>query len=87
LAKRSFDLQPIGYVARFLNIVEIAVGTAMHFKYLGYVAIIVAVLLDLYAGNPAGDATLRVIIDWLALFFAVAGLGGLAVGPVSSLRR
>lgn len=56
-------------------------------KYFGYVAIIVAVLLDLYAGNPAGDATLRVLIDWAALFFAVAGLGGLALGPVSSLRR
>ena len=59
----------------------------MHFKYLGYVAIIFAVLLDLYAGNPAGDATIRVIFDWAALVFAVAGLGGLAVGPVSSLRR
>ncbi|MDX2145144.1 MAG: hypothetical protein SFV19_17445 [Rhodospirillaceae bacterium] len=58
-----------------------------HFKYFGYVAIIFAVLLDLYAGNPDGDATLRVAIDWIALFFAVAGLGGLAVGPVSSLRR
>jgi hypothetical protein len=56
-------------------------------KYLGYIAIIVAVLLDLYAGNPAGDATFRVLIDWVALFFAVAGLGGLALGPVSTLRR
>ncbi|MBL8645122.1 MAG: hypothetical protein JNK21_14410 [Rhodospirillaceae bacterium] len=56
-------------------------------KYLGYIAIIFAVLLDLYAGNPDGDAHFRVLIDWLALFFAVAGLGGLAAGPVSSLRR
>ncbi len=56
-------------------------------KYFGYVAIIVAVLLDLYAGNPAGDATIRMLIDWLALFFAVAGLGGLAVGPLNTYRR
>jgi hypothetical protein len=56
-------------------------------KYFGYIAIIFAVLLDLYAGNPAGDATLRVVIDWAALLFAVAGLGGLAAGPLSSLRR
>jgi hypothetical protein len=56
-------------------------------KYLGYIAIIVAVLLDLYAGNPNGDATIRVMIDWTALFLAVAGLGSLAAGPVSSLRR
>jgi hypothetical protein len=70
------------------SIVTTAVGTAMHnAKYFGYIAIIFAVLLDLYAGNPAGDATYRVIIDWAALLFAVAGLGGLALGPMSSLRR
>lgn len=69
-------------------LVETAVGTAMHnVKYLGYLAIIVAVLLDLYAGNPDGDATLRVVIDWAALLFAVAGLGGIALGPSASLRR
>ena len=56
-------------------------------KYFGYVAIIFAVLLDLYAGNPDGDATLRVVFDWAAMLFAVAGLGGLAVGPVSTFRR
>lgn len=58
-----------------------------HAKYFGYIAIIFAVLLDLYAGNPDGDATVRVLIDWVAMLFAVAGLGGLALGPVSQMRR
>jgi hypothetical protein len=72
----------------FHPLVEIAVGTAMtNVKYFGYLAIIFAVLLDLYAGNPEGDASLRMLIDWAALFFAVAGLGGLALGPSASLRR
>ena len=65
-----------------------AVGTAMqNAKYFGYLAIVFAVLLDLYAGNPAGDATVRILIDWAAMLFAVAGLGGLALGPINSIRR
>ncbi|MCB2108012.1 MAG: hypothetical protein KDE14_09945 [Rhodobacteraceae bacterium] len=59
----------------------------MPLKYFGYVAIIFAVLLDLYAGKPEGDATWRVMLDLAALFFAVAGLGGLAAGPANLIRR
>lgn len=56
-------------------------------KYFGYLAITLAVLLDLYAGRPGGDATWRVLIDAAALLFGVAGLGTLAAGPVRQLRR
>ncbi|MBL8630806.1 MAG: hypothetical protein JNM81_14325 [Rhodospirillaceae bacterium] len=56
-------------------------------KYLGYTAIVAAVLLDLYAGNPNGDAAFRMMMDWLALFLGVVGLGGLAAGPVGAWRR
>lgn len=58
-----------------------------HLKYLGYLALTVAVLLDLYAANPAGDALWRVNLDIGALLLAVAGLGGLAAGPMAGIRR
>jgi hypothetical protein len=57
------------------------------FKYLGCMAITVAVLLDLYAGKPDGDANIRVMLDLGALFLAVAGLAGIAAGPSSQFRR
>lgn len=58
-----------------------------HMKYLGYLALTVAVLLDLYAGNPADDAHVRITLDMIALVVAVAGLGSLAAGPMAGIRR
>jgi len=55
-------------------------------KYLAYLAIICAVLLDLYSAKPETSATTRLALDAVALLFAAAGLGGLAMGP-SRLRR
>ncbi len=56
-------------------------------KYLGYSAIVLAVLLNLYAGNPNSDLAFKGFIEWIAVAFAVLGLGGLAAGPVSAWRR
>lgn len=56
-------------------------------KYFGCLAITVAVLLDLYAGKPDGDAGLRIVLDLGALFLAVTGLAGIAAGPASQYRR
>ncbi len=50
-------------------------------KYLAYVAIICAVLLDLYSAKPGTSADMRLMLDAAALLFAVAGLGGLARRP------
>lgn len=49
-----------------------------HFKYLAYLAIICAVLLNLYSAKPDASATTRLGLDAVALIFAAAGLGGLA---------
>jgi hypothetical protein len=55
-------------------------------KYLAYLAIICAVLLDLYAAKPDASVTMRLCLDIVALFFGVAGLSGLALGG-SRARR
>ncbi len=57
------------------------------FKYICYLAIIGAVLLDLYAGNPDAGHLARLILDLTALFFAVGGLAGLAMGGEYVRRR
>lgn len=56
-------------------------------KYLGYIALICAVLLDLYAGNPNRDPTLLLALEWFALGLALLGLGGLMASPLRMLRR
>ncbi len=58
----------------------------LQLKYLAYIAIIFAVLLDLYSAKPDTSATARMGLDAVALLFAVAGLGGLAAGT-SRVRR
>jgi hypothetical protein len=50
-----------------------------HIKYLCYLAITGAVLLDLYAANPATGQFARMVLDVAALFFAIGGLAGLAM--------
>jgi hypothetical protein len=59
----------------------------LQFKYVAYLAIVCAVLLDLYSGKPDASALMRVGLDGAALLFAVVGLGGLAVGPHRISRR
>lgn len=49
-------------------------------KYLAYLAIICAVLLDLYSAKPETSALMRLGLDVIALLFGVAGLSGLALG-------
>ncbi len=58
-----------------------------HLKYLAYLAIVCAVLLDLYSAKPDTSADMRLGLDAVALLFAVAGLGGLALGPAPSRYR
>jgi hypothetical protein len=55
-------------------------------KYLAYLAIVCAVLLDLYSAKPDTSDSFRLGLDAVALLFAVGGLGGLAMGS-SRLRR
>ncbi|MDP1591850.1 MAG: hypothetical protein Q8M07_29090 [Prosthecobacter sp.] len=52
----------------------------LQFKYLAYLAVVCAVLLDLYSGKPGASTALRLSLDGAALILAVIGLGGLAVG-------
>lgn len=59
----------------------------LQFKYFAYLAVICAVLLDLYSGNPDASALMRVSLDGAALLFAVIGLGGLALGDHRTRRR
>jgi hypothetical protein len=59
----------------------------MPLKYFGYLAIVCAVLLDLYAGRPETAAGLRMGLDAVALLVGAAGLGGLALGPARFRRR
>jgi hypothetical protein len=58
----------------------------LEFKYLGYIAVVCAVLLDLYSGKPDASALMRISLDGAALVFGVIGLGGLALGG-NRLRR
>ncbi len=55
-------------------------------KYVAYLAIVCAVLLDLYSAKPDTSAFVRLGLDAMALIFAVAGLGGLAMGT-TRIRR
>lgn len=50
-----------------------------HIKYICYLAIIGAVLLDLYAADPDAGQFARMALDATALFFAIGGLAGLAM--------
>jgi hypothetical protein len=59
----------------------------MPLKYFGYMAIVCAVLLDLYSARPDAGALTRLGLDGAALLFAVIGLGGLALGPERVRRR
>jgi hypothetical protein len=59
----------------------------LQFKYFAYLAVVCAVLLDLYSGNPDTSALMRVSLDGAALLFAAVGLGGLALGQNRVRRR
>jgi len=59
----------------------------LQFKYLFYLAVVCAVLLDLYSGKPDSSALVRVGLDGAALLFAAVGLGGLAIGGLRARRR
>lgn len=56
-------------------------------KYVAYLAIVCAVLLDLYSAKPDTSALVRLGLDAVALVFAAAGLGGLAMGATRSRGR
>jgi len=58
----------------------------LQLKYLAYLAIVCAVLLDLFSGKPGTSAVLRMGLDGAALVFALAGLAGLALGTRTSGR-
>ena len=55
-------------------------------KYLAYLAIVCAVLLDLYGAKPDTSASVRLALDAAALVFAAGGLGGLARGSMRVRR-
>jgi hypothetical protein len=57
-----------------------------HAKYPAYLAIICAVLLDLYSSNPDTSANIGRALDAIALIFAMAGLCGLAIGHLRTRR-
>jgi len=59
----------------------------LQIKYVAYLAVVCAVLLDLYSGKPDASAFLRLSLDGAALIFAVAGLSGLAVASSRYRRR
>ena len=56
------------------------------FKYFCYLAITGAVLLDLYAADPESGQFVRMMLDATALFFAIGGLAGLAMGGEARRR-
>lgn len=59
----------------------------MPFKYFAYLAIVCAVLLDLYSAKPDSASAVRLGLDSAALLLGVIGLGGLALGPQRLGRR
>ena len=59
----------------------------MPFKYFAYLAIVCAVLLDLYSAKPDATSLTRLSLDSMALLFAVGGLGGLAIDAGRVRRR
>ncbi len=54
----------------------------LQFKYLAYLAVVCAVLLDLYSAKPDTSAVIRACLDTVALVFAAGGLLYLAMGSV-----
>jgi hypothetical protein len=56
------------------------------FKYLAYLAVVCAVLLDLYGAKPGTSDSLRLGLDVVALVFGVAGLSGIALGNARARR-
>ena len=59
----------------------------MPLKYFAYLAIVCAVLLDLYSAKPDATSITRLGLDGAALLLGVAGLGTLALGPGRIGRR
>ena len=59
----------------------------MSFKYVAYIAIVCAVLLDLYSAKPDATSSMRLGLDGMALILGALGLGGLAFGPIRIRRR
>lgn len=49
------------------------------FKYLAYLAVVCAVLLNLLSGKPDASAVLRAGLDGASLVLALLGLAGLAL--------
>ncbi len=58
----------------------------LRLRYLAYLAIVCAVLLDLSSGYPNASAVLRTSLDGAALVLAVIGFGGLALSSRASRR-
>lgn len=56
-------------------------------KYLAYIAIICAVLLNLYSGKPDVTPAVQLALDAAALVCALLGLGGFALGGRRISRR
>jgi hypothetical protein len=59
----------------------------MPFKYFAYLAIVCAVLLDLYSAKPDATTSMRLGLDGAALLLGILGLGALALGPTRFGRR
>ena len=59
----------------------------MPIKYFAYLAIVCAVLLDLYSAKPDATTSVRLGLDSAALLLVVLGLGALALGPTRLGRR
>jgi len=53
-------------------------------RYLGYVAVVIAVLLHLYSANPDTEVVHRVLINLAALVFAMGGFWSVISTPRSS---
>lgn len=59
----------------------------MPLRYIAYLAIVAAVLLDLFSAKPDATTLTRLSLDAVALLLAVFGLGGIAFGPNRIPRR
>jgi hypothetical protein len=59
----------------------------LQIKYMAYLAVVCAVLLDLYSGKPDASALVRLSLDSAALIFAIAGFSGLALANNRHRRR
>ena len=56
------------------------------FKYLAYLAIVCAVLLDLYSAKPDTSTLTQLSLDAVALLFAAGGLGVLAMNTMRARK-